>query len=197
MAGDDDLRINTLHRFAKHSPRLVLHEYSHCEVPAGCGGVVLRWIDPVKGEPVMVRLMVSDAEASCWLDGEPVPSQIALLPAGRRVLAVHLRREKPGAQPFTVGIFRDDDFDTDLIRLGGPRWRCATAPPGVDDGWTAPGFDDAAWREAPLASAALLAAQSSWQQRAFENAASAGQPVFALDADELWLRVAFMAPGAR
>ena len=33
------LRLNTLNRFRKHSPRLLLEEYSHCEVPAGCGGV--------------------------------------------------------------------------------------------------------------------------------------------------------------
>jgi hypothetical protein len=197
MAGDDDLRINTLHRFAKHSPRLVLHEYSHCEVPAGCGGVVLRWLDPVKGAPVMVRLLLSDAEASCWLDGEPVASQIALLPAGRRVLAVHIWREKPGARPFAVGIFPDDAQGTELIHQGGPRWCCTTATPGAGYEWTAPGFDDAAWREVPLASAELLAAQSTWQQRAYENAAEAGQPVFALDADELWLRVAFTARETR
>ena len=51
MTDDDDLRVNTLHRFAKHSPTLILHEYSSCEVPAGCGGVVMRWIAPDQDAP--------------------------------------------------------------------------------------------------------------------------------------------------
>ena len=76
MADDDDadaadaeaLRINKLHRFAKHSPRLVLHEYSHCEVPAGCGGVVLRWLDPATGRPCVIELGSVDLRACVWLD---------------------------------------------------------------------------------------------------------------------------------
>jgi hypothetical protein len=41
MAGKD-LRLNSLSRYTKRSPEYVLEEHSHCEVPAGCGGVVLR-----------------------------------------------------------------------------------------------------------------------------------------------------------
>ena len=40
---DRQLRINTLSRYRGRPPRLVLEEHNHCEVPAGCGGVVLRW----------------------------------------------------------------------------------------------------------------------------------------------------------
>ncbi len=36
----DELKLN---RFRKRSGELVLEEFSHCEVPAGCGGAVLRW----------------------------------------------------------------------------------------------------------------------------------------------------------
>lgn len=198
MAGDDDddLRINTLHRFAKHSPRLVLHEYSHCEVPAGCGGVVLRWVDVTKGSPAMVRLVASGVEATCWLDGEPLASNLALLRAGGRLLAVHLRREQPEAKPFAITVRHDDVINTTLVQLGRPRWRCTATAPGSEGRWTAPDFDDDAWPGVPLASAELIAAQEDSLRRGFESLAEAGVSVFVLDTDELWLRCAFTAPEA-
>jgi hypothetical protein len=192
MAGDDDLRLNTLHRFAKHSPRLVLHEYSHCEVPAGCGGVVLQWLDPARGVPALVRISGGELEASCWLDGEPLASNLARVRTGPRVLAVHLRRKQPGAHPFTVGAVYDGDPDAHLIRGPGPRWRCTAAPPG--EGWTAPDHDDAAWAAPRLASAEQLAALESWERRGFAEAAEDERPVLVMETDELWLRVAFTAP---
>lgn len=196
-SNDEDLRINTLHRFAKHSPRLVLHEYSHCEVPAGCGGVVLRWIDPAQGVPSTIRVTAAAAEATCWLDGALLASNLALLPAGYRVLAVHLRRTEPRAQAFTISIHHDaDDTEADLIARGAAEWRCTAARPGPELPWTAPDFDDAAWGPAPPASPALIAAQEAWLRRGFEQAAAAGQPVLALETAELWLRIAFLAPGA-
>ena len=191
------LRINTLHRFAKHSPRLVLHEYSHCEVPAGCGGVVLRWIDPARGAPAAVRVAAPAATATCWLDGAHLASNLMLLPPGRRVLAVHLRRTAPRAQPFTVSIHSDADGDEiDLIAFGDPQYRCTAAEPAAELAWTAPGFDDAAWPAAGRASAELIAAQERWEQRGFEQAAADGRAVLLLDADELWLRITFTAPEA-
>ena len=194
MAGDDDLRLNTLHRFAKHSPRLVLHEYSHCEVPAGCGGVVLRWVDPAKGAPALVRLYGREVAATCWLDGERLASSIAQLRAGPHAIAAHLRREEPGVQPFTLWAMYEADLDLDLIPRGAPRWCCTTSPP--PEGWTDPAFDDAAWGEVPRISAERLAELESWARRSYEEAAAAGRPVFALEHDELWLRVAFTAPEA-
>lgn len=50
----DNLKLNTLDRFTKQPGLLALQESSHCEVPAGCGGVVLRWIDPRAGRFVHV-----------------------------------------------------------------------------------------------------------------------------------------------
>src|SRR5687768_6072864 len=52
---DHDLKLNGLSRYAKESPRLVLEEYGHCEVPAGCGGVVLRWRNPDQPIPMVVH----------------------------------------------------------------------------------------------------------------------------------------------
>jgi hypothetical protein len=34
-----ELKLNDLDRYHKRSASLILQEYSHCEVPAGCGGV--------------------------------------------------------------------------------------------------------------------------------------------------------------
>lgn len=200
MAGksgdDDDLRLNTLHRFAKHSPRLVLHEYSHCEVPAGCGGVILRWYDREQGAPAMVRVRGEEIEADCWLDGAPLASSFAILGAGPRVLAVHVRRSQPSAvpRPFTVAITFDDDDDNDLLAHRPSRWRAAAAAPA--EGWTLLGFDEAGWTAPPLASAELIAAQGEWMQRQLEQAAAGGRHVLALEADELWLRITFTAPAA-
>ncbi len=52
MADDKGLNLNNLDRYTKLSPRFVLEEYSHCEVPAGCGGIVLRWRNPEVGIPI-------------------------------------------------------------------------------------------------------------------------------------------------
>jgi hypothetical protein len=201
MAGksgdDDDLRLNTLHRFAKHSPRLVLHEYSHCEVPAGCGGVILRWYDRAQGAPAMVRVRGEEIEADCWLDGAPLASSFALLGAGARVLAVHVRRTQPSAvpRPFTVAItFDDDRGDNDLLARIPSRWHAAAAAPA--EGWPLLGGGEAGWSEPRLASAELIAAQGEWMRHELERAAAEGRRVLALEADELWLRIAFAVPAA-
>ncbi len=129
---DDDLKINTLHRFAKASPRLVLHEYSHCEVPAGCGGVVLRWVDPRLGEPATVRVS-ADETAEVWLDGDPLENARTQLAPGAHVVAVHGRDVQ-------VTVLLDDGDEGVEIPLA---TRFATHDPGP--GWQAVGFDDLSW----------------------------------------------------
>jgi hypothetical protein len=47
MSGEQ--RLNSLDRFRKQPGRLVLEEHSHCQVPAGCGGGVLRRRNPQEG----------------------------------------------------------------------------------------------------------------------------------------------------
>jgi hypothetical protein len=187
VTDDDDLRINTLHRFAKHSPKLVLHEYSHCEVPAGCGGVVLRWIDPDQGRPVVVR--VFGAKGEVWLEGAPLTSSLALLRTGVRVVAVHFERDQPGPRPFTVSLYHDRSLQEDLISGGTPTWRCTTAEPRT--GWEQPGFDDRGWTEPTPAPDAVIAGEESWRRSTFERARERGQQVFVFAEAAIWLRVAF------
>ena len=76
---DDELRLNTVERFSKHSTRLVLEEHGHCEVPAGCGGVVLQWRDPQAGLPVIVGLIGSVGRGEVFVDGEALSQQRVVL----------------------------------------------------------------------------------------------------------------------
>ena len=72
MAGDDDdLRLNTLHRFATHSPRLVLHETL-------AGGRHLRqmlqtWLGPLLAQSQ--RLVESGPAAARW-DADQLPNLV-------------------------------------------------------------------------------------------------------------------------
>src|ERR1700759_5326771 len=94
-----NLRLNTLGRFGKESSHLVLEEHGHCEVPAGCGGVVLRWRDPREAEPIHLWVVVLDAAASTVkLDGKALATSRPLLAPGRHSVTVSLAA-RAGAIP--------------------------------------------------------------------------------------------------
>jgi len=88
---DDDLKLNTLNRFAKKSAKLALEEYSHCEVPAGCGGVVLRWTDPAEGKLALLMIAAVGTVAG-FLDGKSLETGRALIGDGDHVLAIALEQ---------------------------------------------------------------------------------------------------------
>lgn len=171
MPTDDeaDLHINTLHRFAKLPTKLVLHEYSHCEVPAGCGGVILRWLDPRDGEPCTVTLG-GGALGRVWLDGKELPSSQALLAPGNHVVALELsRRDKAGPlQPWTFGITFDAAEDTDVVSRGAPTW-VATSEATTDEWWD-PAYEDDDWATLAPATDDALAGLEEWPRRRLENA---------------------------
>src|SRR5213075_3290995 len=79
-----DLKLNPL-RYTKQSSSLVLEQHSHCEVPAGCGGVVLRWRDPTN-IPLEVDLYL-EGKASFAIDGVPTKSSRPLVAIGAHVLS--------------------------------------------------------------------------------------------------------------
>jgi hypothetical protein len=85
--GPEDLRLNSLDRFTKTSPRLVLEEHSGCEVPAGCGGVVLRWVNPAAGLPVLLDFFHA-VPATLAVDGVTMTTSSLLLAPGRHVLSL-------------------------------------------------------------------------------------------------------------
>lgn len=152
MAGRD-LKLNSLSRYSKESPLLILEEHGHCEVPAGCGGVVLQWRDPQAGVPLVMRLYAG-GECTVLLDGTPPPTAQASVPFGDHALGFMvsgfdpaylvlmftaaneppLRRTSGGANEEPVSIVTADDGS----------WRYTTEEPR-DDGWLRPGFDDSGW----------------------------------------------------
>jgi hypothetical protein len=92
----DEQRLNALERFRKDPGRLILEQHGHCEVPAGCGGVVLRWRMPGAARS-MILYCYSSAPASWLLDGTELShSRVDLVP-DRHVLACCLSSVDPSA----------------------------------------------------------------------------------------------------
>jgi len=150
-----DLRLNSIARYQKQSPEYVLEEHSHCEVPAGCGGVVLRWRNPHRTVPVEMW-MYSTGSASFFLDGAEPPSGRTLVTYGEHVLCWTIEDFDPTA---AILVF-SGAFDTSGVNLlvtppaardGNPiltaadgSWRYTYTPP-ADDEWMRPAYDDTSW----------------------------------------------------
>jgi hypothetical protein len=145
VASDDEeaLRLNTLHRFSKHSPRLLLQEYSHCEVPAGCGGVVLRWIEREGGLPAILR-MAALGPIRCWLDDRELISSTLELHAGEHVLALEVTELPRSNTPIAVRLDVNlPNNSTTLLRSAeDSRWWVTIAEPS--GAWSGLGYDAAA-----------------------------------------------------
>lgn len=162
MATDEeDLALNTLHRFRKRSPRLTLQVHSHCEVPAGCGGVVLRWVDPSAGFGAVVHAVPADGLAA-WLDGALIETSHVRLGFGDHVLALRVTpllvrssarrvrlfgRGEASVRPFACAVASDAPLSSRVAPATAssrPGWRfVALAEPPA--GWEQPGFEDREW----------------------------------------------------
>src|SRR5690242_13195269 len=109
-----DLKLNSLSRYTKESPNLVLEEHGHCEVPAGCGGVVLRWTNPHRSIPITFRLATT-GESRFYLDGVSPESGRPMVSYGDHVIA--LRVLQPDTTSWTLlfaGIY-DDKAMSDTV----------------------------------------------------------------------------------
>lgn len=193
MSGDD-LKLNSLDRFRKASRRLVLEEHSHCEVPAGCGGAVLRWIDPTEALPLTVRL-AAPGTPTLTLDGDGLRSARTTVTHGVHVFAFTLTCPEGGALLFHASpgeVVRSrplrDPFTLTSIADG--RWRATTRAP-TEDLWRHPGYDDALWPA--LTESAVPAGwtgrEAPWhiQQLLKVGARSLGLP----RAETVWVRCRF------
>lgn len=135
----DDLKLN---RLSKQGRGLILEEHSHCEVPAGCGGVVLRWVRP--GAPT--RLWISTfpgKSVDAWLDGTPVEYMRVLVKPGEHVLAIRLEATAKTRLLVSVKDMLRRIPERHLGSAGDGTWRCAWDAPALV--WTEPSFDDSAW----------------------------------------------------
>ncbi len=198
---DDDLRLNTLHRFSKFSDRLLLQEYSHCEVPAGCGGVVLRWIERERGLPAILRTAAL-GPIRCWLDDvELINSTVDLLP-GTHVLALELAELSRANTPIAVRLDVNlPGNSTTLLRSQtGSQWFHASSEP--TGAWREPGYDPRAHAWSPAVAhpdhEAELPQDQRWLWSALTREPYADRPEIplaarplALPGTQAWLRCEF------
>lgn len=161
---DDGLDLNDLARFTRSGAggRLVLEEYDHCEVPAGCGGVVLRWLDPQRCVPLRIHLFSTALRVGMWIDGAEQHGARATLGPGPHVLALELTFA-PGAPSGILAlamICRDafarrsgDQLRVDILTADDDTW-LATFDDVASDTWrTLEGDADiAGWQPLPFAS---------------------------------------------
>lgn len=152
----DDMKINTISRFSKSSPNLILEIHAHCEVPAGCGGVVLRWRNPALGTQALFKAVIP-GKAEFWLNGVALDNSRLLLGHGRNILAIHVAEV---AGP-SAGLMIHLEFDPEktfqgvaggpITEFPGPifsnpdgTWKYSTVRPG--DGWKGLLFGDDDWK---------------------------------------------------
>lgn len=155
----DGPELNSLDRFRKRSGRLVLEQHSHCEVPAGCGGVVLRWRNPFAAVPLTVHLW-TPVPAAVRIDGKELPSARIDLTPGAHMLtlamqdldlaaglflfvAEHVPPENEGAPASVV------EEPLRVLSAADGSWKYSLEPPVGDWSWL--GFDDGGWPALALA----------------------------------------------
>lgn len=147
-----DLNLNSLGRYAKQSSRLVLEQHSHCEVPAGCGGVVLRWRSDVSELPVLVHLFCS-GKSKLFIDGQSPDSSLSGISFGDHVLALVLE-DLPKDAILAIAVvhnaFRVPPISQQIGEVlnvlsdADGTWKSTTVQP-ADDQYTRSGFDDSSW----------------------------------------------------
>jgi len=151
---DRDLKLNSLSRFSKQSPRLVLEEYSHCEVPAGCGGVVLRWRKAQPPIPMQTRFGWGNGR----MPDRKLDDQYNLfhpkLPVdyGTHVISMIATDVNPSfAIVLMVGELNADylrilqpEGETLILSSADGSWRYTLDEPADD--WRTVEYDDSAWR---------------------------------------------------
>ena len=151
---DRELKLNSLSRYQKNSPQFILEAHDHCEVPAGCGGVVLRWWNPARGVPIEIWVY-ADGEHEFFLDGKASASGRPVVSFGQHVLAFRITtaNREQGILMF-AGLYNEEAPHTSLSRKTGrvvtilsaarEGWKYTLSDPG-SEAWKLPGFDDSGW----------------------------------------------------
>lgn len=152
---EPELKLNSLARFSKTSPALVLEEYSSCEVPAGCGGVVLRWCNPNEPIPMAIRTGYGNGRREILaLDGKTEINDSRMpVRYGRHALAFVLREVDPNFACLLLAAQLDPDYvrilqpegDTFLLSQSDGTWKYNTDTPQGEE-WMQAEFDDSGWR---------------------------------------------------
>ncbi|MDC0741686.1 hypothetical protein [Polyangium mundeleinium] len=202
MAKKREVQVNAVSRYEKSSGRLVLEEYSSCEVPAGCGGAILRWIDPHEALPLHLWLWTT-GQADLFFDGAPFTSSRVDARAGSHVLALYVRPKEdlPPQLALSFGYSDDAKGATDPARsrsigrkiqalsgAGAVMVGSTKQPRG--DGWRLPGFDDGRWQPLVRMSAATKEPKKDWHLKQVQEtgACIVGLPGHT---GPLWVRCSF------
>jgi hypothetical protein len=147
----DPQRLNSLDRFRKRSGRLVLEQHDSCEVPAGCGGVILRWRNPHAALPITLYLY-TPVPPHLLLDGAAPQTARVDLPPGKHVAGFALEDVDLSAGLLlfvashdpTVGKLASPTELTEpalkIVSAGDGTWKYALDPP--PDTWALPSFED-------------------------------------------------------
>jgi hypothetical protein len=151
-----DKKLNSLDRFRKQSPRLVLEHHSHCEVPAGCGGVVLRWRNPLAVLPLLVHFY-APGRSTLYLDGREVRQIGNDLPPGPHVVGIELPEADLSAGLFMFAAVHDQrvhktlpegvsESPFRLVSEADRSWLATTEEPDeYPHRWNELAFDDSGW----------------------------------------------------
>jgi hypothetical protein len=147
--------LNSLDRFRKQSSRLVLEVHDHCEVPAGCAGVVLRWRNPLAAQPLRIYLY-SPVKPVCLFDSEELRSSRIDLEPGTHVAGFVLQDAGfvTGLLLMFAGVFDParnrhsaasalTEAPFALITAGDGTWKYTLEEPAGN--WQDAAFDDSAW----------------------------------------------------
>jgi hypothetical protein len=199
MADSPDLRLNDLARFRKTSTRLALEVHSHCEVPAGCGGVVLRWRRPDAPIGLSISKYFGGQVDAMFLDGKPVAEQRITVSPGEHVLSFVV--ENPGKEGFILlQASLAPEIATALrshaISCADGHWRASRRLP--PDDWQLPGFDAADFVALVEAPVPTPTGNESWLWKHLgEQAKGLGFPASASDAAGGWLQRMFTRPPDR
>lgn len=139
-----DLKLN---RFRKQAQSAILEEYSHCEVPAGCGGAILRWVRP--GSPCTLDLrVVASPDAVVRLDGRVPESERVTVEPGEHALTIEMPEASSGFALVWMRLLHRQVQDIDWFSAPNHRWRCALGPP--EPAWLEAVCDVSSW-PAPVA----------------------------------------------
>jgi hypothetical protein len=156
---EQNTNLNSLSRYSKRSNRLILEAHDHCEVPAGCGGMVLHWRNPKQGLPLTFRLYAG-GPYQFFLNGQPLVSARPVVGFGEHVIGMVVQEFDPGGVVLLFAALFEEKADgknyeeraaAEAIQfLSGPdgSWKYCVAEPR-DVAWQQAGYDDSGWMAMP------------------------------------------------
>jgi hypothetical protein len=204
-------KLNSLSQFRKRSSRLLLEEHHGCEVPAGCGGVVMRWRNPLEARPLRIHLLTTAASAA-WIDGEVLTLGRADLRPSRHVLAIEIG-EVNRVSGLLMAALQHDPLEKPredappaivepplcVLSAADDSWLFTLQQPA--DNWRSLDFDDSAWTalvDLPIPEIDWSQPNGyQWQSCHRANAAALGIPRAhegAASHGRVWVRKVFEIP---